>query len=1121
MNKIFKNKKIIIFSAIAISLFVFFLISSNLAKADAIDGALKAGRKVGAGGIGSVAGQFASAIGVSALNAAKWGIMIYGILLLLQYVLWWLISYGYTLLTAAVNMALDPSWFQIDAVINGWRLVRDFANIWFILILLFIAIGTILRAQSYQAKKLLPTLIMVALVINFSLPITGFIIDISNVISFQFLKAICPEVKNEEHCDFSANLENVLDAKGFSQSLAGGLPQTENPPAENNTENETGFLGTQKAHAALPAIVAAIWTGVQIVAIAGVAWDLGKSLFTEASPLGGVAVGPFVSIVVTNIFLLLTAFVVLSLALLFLIRIASLLFLAILSPLGFATAIIPATQKYSEKWWNYLFTQSFFAPFSLFFLWISLSLMGNIKDALTISGVSYDFTSPANARIIFYIFSLILMYASIWIAKQMGAMGASAIIGWWGSIQKGITGFASGLAGRLLVAPIGAAAISAGIPQAIGRISPLAGVKATELTKYLAGRGKAPEAAEAKASLGMQLAPAERAAYFARFDRAAKEAMLRKMKGDERESLIAGLSKATKEDGSIDTKQVAAGQEARSILSSATFTGEERLKTSVEKFKFEKNLVEQWQQFGTQLSPDEQKTFLLGIEDADKRAQFLDHVREEAQKSGNAIGTTAFQNANKFLEESTGFSANQRYANRLARYKVENTEAQKVNKLASFFETLGKTPEELEEIRKDPEKLKKFGNEQKRRFRFAMNDSQRLEILEAWKDPEHAEDLKRLQGWINEMDPADQDKFYRDSIGKRASLEGVVEFVKAVNTGDPARDFAIRKMVLSGASPKQLGSVAHEIPELIPLTDDLARTLSTQRRKEYDLAKEKGTPPPFTGPAPTGGGGGGTGGTPAGGTPSGSTPSAGGGATTTPVAPAPKPAAPAAPTTPTPTPTPTPTISPASPRIVILNAEVERINELDSKINADAIKKAIDNLSKEPQFERLRRKINILIDYEFIEPGPKDTFKQIEFLQKTIAERSPTELHYKIDAKTLANPTVFDAVMRKGNKEQLARLAIDEERATIIKERLNNPKMFSLTTTPVIVKRVIKERGGTEFSAQNMIVKDLQLYSEAISEIFETQYKNRELGKVFENIIKTPDGQLDQPDQILRKRLFK
>ena len=68
----------------------------------------------------------------------------------------------------------------------GWPFVRDFANMFFILILVFIGLATILKLGDYGAKKALPRLIIIAILLNFSLVIVGFIVDISNIISAGF-----------------------------------------------------------------------------------------------------------------------------------------------------------------------------------------------------------------------------------------------------------------------------------------------------------------------------------------------------------------------------------------------------------------------------------------------------------------------------------------------------------------------------------------------------------------------------------------------------------------------------------------------------------------------------------------------------------------------------------------------------------------------------------------------------------------------------------------------------------------------------------------------------------------------------------------------------------------------
>ncbi|HEA84495.1 MAG TPA: hypothetical protein ENI04_00750, partial [Candidatus Wildermuthbacteria bacterium] len=72
----------------------------------------------------------------------------------------------------------------------GWELSRDFINILFLLILVFIGLATTLRLETYQYKKTLPALIGVALLINFSGVFVGMIVDISNIITNFFLIAV-------------------------------------------------------------------------------------------------------------------------------------------------------------------------------------------------------------------------------------------------------------------------------------------------------------------------------------------------------------------------------------------------------------------------------------------------------------------------------------------------------------------------------------------------------------------------------------------------------------------------------------------------------------------------------------------------------------------------------------------------------------------------------------------------------------------------------------------------------------------------------------------------------------------------------------------------------------------
>jgi len=87
----------------------------------------------------------------------------------------WILSYNSFLDNQAVNI--------------GWPLVRDLCNMFFVVLLLFIAFGTILNIPNYSYKNTFFKLILMAVLINFSKTIMGFAIDFMQVIMLTFVSA--------------------------------------------------------------------------------------------------------------------------------------------------------------------------------------------------------------------------------------------------------------------------------------------------------------------------------------------------------------------------------------------------------------------------------------------------------------------------------------------------------------------------------------------------------------------------------------------------------------------------------------------------------------------------------------------------------------------------------------------------------------------------------------------------------------------------------------------------------------------------------------------------------------------------------------------------------------------
>lgn len=95
------------------------------------------------------------------------------VLVVLIHILVWIASYNDFVSSAAVT--------------NGWVILRDVCNMFFIVILLVIAFATTLNIENYSWKKVLPKMLLMAVLINFSKLICGVFIDFAQVIMLTFV----------------------------------------------------------------------------------------------------------------------------------------------------------------------------------------------------------------------------------------------------------------------------------------------------------------------------------------------------------------------------------------------------------------------------------------------------------------------------------------------------------------------------------------------------------------------------------------------------------------------------------------------------------------------------------------------------------------------------------------------------------------------------------------------------------------------------------------------------------------------------------------------------------------------------------------------------------------------
>ncbi len=121
----------------------------------------------------------------------------------------------------AINIPVVAS--KNEFIEQGFQISLTIVNSIFILVLVVIGLATILRWRTYQFQKLLPVFILVALLINFSGVLVGFVVDIGNLLTNFFLGPI-GSLKMEAQTigSLGGDIWSYLTSPGFDE-LFGNL----------------------------------------------------------------------------------------------------------------------------------------------------------------------------------------------------------------------------------------------------------------------------------------------------------------------------------------------------------------------------------------------------------------------------------------------------------------------------------------------------------------------------------------------------------------------------------------------------------------------------------------------------------------------------------------------------------------------------------------------------------------------------------------------------------------------------------------------------------------------------------------------------------------------------------
>ncbi len=153
----------------------------------------------------------------SNLNPANW---IPNLLLAVLQLASYMVRIAVFLFEVAINPALFERIFveQGDMLFEIWGFIRDVLNIFFILILLFSAFATVFQVSKYHIKNIILMVVLMALLVNFSWPITRVIIDLSNVTMYFFAEEMLGDpdgTSTTAKLGALSNLSKILAPEGF------------------------------------------------------------------------------------------------------------------------------------------------------------------------------------------------------------------------------------------------------------------------------------------------------------------------------------------------------------------------------------------------------------------------------------------------------------------------------------------------------------------------------------------------------------------------------------------------------------------------------------------------------------------------------------------------------------------------------------------------------------------------------------------------------------------------------------------------------------------------------------------------------------------------------------------
>ncbi len=249
-----------------------------------------------------------------------------------------------------ISLVIQSSMYDHGFIDKAWVVVRDLSNIFFILILLYVAIKTVLNMGGHETKSMITSVIIMAVLINFSLFFTKIVIDSSNILALIFYNRL--EVTYEKD---GKPITRPYDGVGAEKDIAGSMYKAFD--ATNLlTQDFLDQLSTQQIK------------------------KPGPGGTVQAETVKGLPFIPtLVMIIVSGGIMIVAAYALFTSGIFFIGRIIELWLLMIFSPFAFMSFAVPklAHTEYGwDKWGEKLLSTAFMAPIFMFFMYLIFLLLG-------------------------------------------------------------------------------------------------------------------------------------------------------------------------------------------------------------------------------------------------------------------------------------------------------------------------------------------------------------------------------------------------------------------------------------------------------------------------------------------------------------------------------------------------------------------------------------------------------------------------------------------------------------------------------------------------------------------------------------------------------------------------